>query len=143
MERIKKLFDTPAEHICRAIESCQTWDQLTTAHRWGVDVILSIGDHIALTEKSNVIGFALSHKQTVLLRIKDCFVKKRANIESAVGSEYINIREVPEHVSVCRTCQGTGYLIEPAYHSCTICGGSGRVNVSTTVRTIIRPFEGK
>jgi hypothetical protein len=143
MEQIKKLFDTPAEHICRAIESCRTWDQLTTVHRWGTDVILSIGDHIALNEKREVVKWATEYKQAVLVRLKDCYVKQRNNVAGVAGSEYINIREVPEHVSVCRTCGGTGYLEEPAIHVCPICNGWGRVNVSTTVRTIISPFKEK
>ena len=141
MKKIQQQFDEPAGHICRAIESCRTWSQLETAYKWGTDVVLSIGDHIARTEKPDIVKFATEYKQIVLRRIKDCFVKQRNQIEDVPGVEYINVREIPEHVSVCRTCSGNGFLMEPAYHSCTVCDGSGRVNITTTVRTIITPFR--
>ena len=51
-------FDIAAGPICRAIESCRTWSQLETAYKWGVDVVLSIGDHIARTEDTHTIKFA-------------------------------------------------------------------------------------
>ena len=141
MKAIKPLFDEPAGHICRAIETCRTWSQLETAYKWGTDVVLSIGDHIARTENSHAVKAATDYKQDVLRRIKDCFVEQRNKIEDVPGVEYINVREIPEHVSVCRACSGTGFVTEPAYHTCTTCNGTGRVNITTTVRTIITPYR--
>lgn len=140
MKNIQRQFDESLEHICRAIESCRTWEQLETAYKWGTDVILSVGDHLAQMEGKNRSDI-VSYKQSVLRMIQDCFTKQRHKIEDAPGVEFINIREVPEHVSVCRTCSGSGYLTEPAYHECPICKGSGRVTVASTVRTIITPFR--
>jgi len=140
MNKIQQQFDEPAEHICRVIESCRTWLQLETAYRWGTEIILSIGDHMVQTKDKNKTDI-VSCKQNVLRKIQDCFAKQRHRIEDVPGVEFINIREVPEHVSVCRTCSGPGHRTEPAYHECPVCGGSGRVNVITTVRTIITPFR--
>jgi len=138
---IIKRFDIAAGSICNAIESCRTWSQLETAYKWGVDVVLSIGDRIARTEDARAIKAATARKQELLQLIKECFVAQRTQLEDVPETEYINVREIPEHVSVCRTCSGTGFVTEPECRACSACNGTGRVNITTTVRTIITPYR--
>lgn len=139
------IMSTPyevAEYIGKIIDSCRTWEQLTVAYEWGTKVIISRSDN---EHPDAGTELALEH-------IKERFNDKRSTLDND-GSLYVNVRDVPEHAAACRTCNGSGkYRIKQTetqygYQGfntaglCPVCGGSGRVMVSTTVRTTIKPYR--
>jgi len=49
------------------------------------------------------------------------------------------IRDIPEHLCICKCCQGSG--VRDGL-TCGSCEGSGRVWVSSHIETTVRPYDG-
>jgi len=142
-ERIKNRFDSVLKTALRVVGSCQTESQLVNAYTWAVDVVLSLSDLVERTESPAAARFAHTYKGYIINQVRNLYKQRQGDVRAIpeIPAGKITIREVEPHISVCRTCNGKGKTAHVSGRKCPSCHGSGRVKISSTVKSLIQPYD--
>ncbi len=139
---VREQFDELLEDILRILGSCENQTQQTAVYDWGYVVISATCE---LMERTFAVGsakYARFYSGHVARQLRDKYREAHSGIAN-MDPEYssVAIREVPEHLSICRSCGGTGKDAKTGLRECHYCEGTGRVRVVSVIRTMIRPYS--
>lgn len=128
--------------VLKVLDSCQNPIQLKTGYDWATNLIIGLRDHIGYGGDTKEMTHAETHSEKALhvLLKRYCKMGGVENALTLILDEDVVIREVKPHLSVCRSCGGSGVDAKTGLKSCHYCRGTGRVKVASVIRTMIRPF---
>lgn len=143
MVQIEKMFNEKLAPILRVLDSCETPEQLANARRWGEETLLFVADMVENRGTVPEKRFAKTYKYCVIGQMKQRYLDKQAEMTDPEVRTVI--RRVAPHITICRSCGGTGLQYNRTDKSqppceCRFCKGTGKVKVSSHVVTKVRPF---
>ncbi len=136
-EHISWQFNELLGPIIRILNSCQTSEQLRTGHTWAVNVIIGLRNHIQRISPQDE-GAAAAEAQAALSELHQRY--RISWSYDQIDGETV-VRQVAPHLSICRSCGGSGVEAKTGTGICAACGGSGRVKVASIIHTMVKPFS--